>query len=224
MARSKRESTFVTDVFSEQLNKLVAKKKERGMTQKSIAEEIGISASQLDAYLCNCRTPTIDTFWKICEYFKVSADYMLTGVSSKNRNIAKDTGLSEKAIEQLRIFNSPQKIMYYSYPQHPENKNRINAVNLLLESTYGQLVLSFIHHFISDNIDSFSTANNYDSEKNGFSPLGNNIILMSNGKNVLEMPIGDISYLLLEHIRRYLIKTREEYKEGSKKDAEENKG
>ena len=109
MPRSKRETTEVTTCFAENLTRLV-NKKNTGLVQ--VAEEIGISRSQISDYMNNKKTPTIDTLYKICEYFDVSADFMLTGVLTENRKMAKYTGLSNAAIEWLHQVHTSKSIFH----------------------------------------------------------------------------------------------------------------
>jgi transcriptional regulator with XRE-family HTH domain len=46
--------------------------------------------------------PTPETLVRIADYFDVSVDYLLTGVSSQNKPIHEELGLSEEAIGMLK--------------------------------------------------------------------------------------------------------------------------
>lgn len=59
-------------------------RKERGYSQKKVAKDMGISQALLSHYENGLREPRIDFLIKICNYYDVSADYLLgmTGVRS----------------------------------------------------------------------------------------------------------------------------------------------
>lgn len=59
------------DKFSEQLKKL---RKENKLSQKSLAENIGIAQSAIANYETGYRIPSHDILMKIAEYFKISLD------------------------------------------------------------------------------------------------------------------------------------------------------
>ena len=50
---------------------------EKGLSQKVIAKALGITLSAYSNYEQGIRTPSIETIKKICEYYKVSSDYLL---------------------------------------------------------------------------------------------------------------------------------------------------
>ncbi len=69
----------VQKCYKNRLRDLVA---ESGKTQVQIAREMGISRKLLNMYLAGSITPNIYTTCRFCEYFGVSADYLL-GMSEK---------------------------------------------------------------------------------------------------------------------------------------------
>lgn len=48
-----------------------------GLTQKEVADELGITPSAYANYEQGLREPGLETFKKICEILDVSADYLL---------------------------------------------------------------------------------------------------------------------------------------------------
>ena len=50
---------------------------EKGVSQSVVAAAIGISRSSYANYEINLREPSIDIIVKLCEYFNVSADFLL---------------------------------------------------------------------------------------------------------------------------------------------------
>lgn len=60
--------------FSENLSRL---RKERGVNQRKAASELGISQALLSHYENGIREPGLDFVNRACDYYSVSADYML---------------------------------------------------------------------------------------------------------------------------------------------------
>lgn len=71
-------------------------------TQKALAESIGIRPQTISLYMDGSTQPTADNLFKIAKYFDVSVDYLLTGVSSENKELHKALGLSERAITLIK--------------------------------------------------------------------------------------------------------------------------
>lgn len=51
-----------------------------GLTQKELANEIGVSPQTVSKYMCENVFPALDTFAKICKILDVKSDYVL-GIS-----------------------------------------------------------------------------------------------------------------------------------------------
>lgn len=58
-------------------NRLREEIKNSGLTQKEIAEKVGINPSTISKYLKQDKFPAIDTFANICEVIGASADEIL---------------------------------------------------------------------------------------------------------------------------------------------------
>ncbi len=58
-------------------NRLITLRKERGVLQKDIAKEIGITAAAYSLYEKGKREPSLGTLQKMADYFNVSADYLM---------------------------------------------------------------------------------------------------------------------------------------------------
>ncbi|CUX27944.1 MULTISPECIES: helix-turn-helix domain-containing protein [Clostridia] len=61
-------------IFSERIIQL---KKEKKLLQKDIAHDLGISLRAYQHYEHGEKEPTLSNIVKICNYFDVSADYLL---------------------------------------------------------------------------------------------------------------------------------------------------
>jgi transcriptional regulator with XRE-family HTH domain len=87
------------------------KLKERGMTNKELAEHLGVSQQAVNLYTAGNSMPTVDKIVKIAEFFGVSVDFLL----GRSRAAAPDDfiqeavrryGLSEGALRALEGFNN----------------------------------------------------------------------------------------------------------------------
>ena len=61
-------------IFSERMKEL---RTEKGVKQKDVAEFIGISTKGYCFYELGQREPSLQTLSKLCDYFEVSADYLI---------------------------------------------------------------------------------------------------------------------------------------------------
>lgn len=50
---------------------------ERGLSQKEVSISIGLTRNALGNYEAGIREPSIDVIIRLCDYFDVSADYLL---------------------------------------------------------------------------------------------------------------------------------------------------
>lgn len=70
---------------------------EKGLTQKQVAEIIGLTVKGYNFYELNLREPPIDTLKKLCNLFNVSSDYLLgledeTGAKVYNNTVNDNHG------------------------------------------------------------------------------------------------------------------------------------
>ena len=95
-------------VFSNRLTKV---REERGIKRQQAADDIGITRASLEYYEKGKRKPDTEILMKLCDYYKVSADYLL-GISNaqitatddeKLKTVCDYTGLSEKSVKGLKL-------------------------------------------------------------------------------------------------------------------------
>lgn len=96
----------VTSIFSERLKELRGKK-----TLQEVSDAIGITRVAMGYYEKGERKPDIEMLYRIADFYKVSADYLIgiTDVKTTNietKAIAKNIGLSENAINVLSDENN----------------------------------------------------------------------------------------------------------------------
>lgn len=94
-------------IFSQMLIKL---RKDKGISRKQLAEDIGVSVASIGYYEKDDRVPDIETLVKIANYFDVSCDELLKGLKSPNKNIYQDIWLSDKTINNLRNLKTVKPI------------------------------------------------------------------------------------------------------------------
>lgn len=63
-------------------------RKEKGLSQKKLGDELGLAVSTIAMYETDKRNPDSETLKKIAKFFDVSTDYLL-GVSSQRANVEK---------------------------------------------------------------------------------------------------------------------------------------
>lgn len=83
-------------------------RKDHGLTQKQLAEILGISWRTVGAYETNSCMPDCDILVKISKYFNVSLDYLL-GLVDEQFPIQRETiivpdDLSSKSIDSVKDF------------------------------------------------------------------------------------------------------------------------
>ena len=85
--------------------------KENDLQQKDLADAIDVSAGSISKYRSGERIPKVDVLTKIADYFDVSIDYLLTGVSAET-DIAINIGFNNdeyKKLEELKVLSDKQK-------------------------------------------------------------------------------------------------------------------
>ena len=92
-------------MFNERLKEL---RKERSVTQQSLANSAQISRSIISEYESGLVEPTLTMLKKLADFFNVSTDYLLGRTDELGGVIAPSPtapGLSEKEREILRLYN-----------------------------------------------------------------------------------------------------------------------
>ena len=85
--------------------------KENDLQQKDLPDAIDVSAGPISKYRSGERIPKVDALTKIADYFDVSIDYLLTGVSAET-DIAINIGFNNdeyKKLEELKVLSDKQK-------------------------------------------------------------------------------------------------------------------
>lgn len=76
--------------------KLKSLRIEKNLTQKQVADRIGLAISAVSSYESGTRYPSYDVFVKLSRLFHVSTDYLLGITDHRNIDV---TGLNDNEIE-----------------------------------------------------------------------------------------------------------------------------
>ena len=76
--------------------KLKSLRIEKNLTQKQVADRIGLAISAVSSYESGTRYPSYDVLVKLARIFHVSTDYLLGMTDKRNIDV---TGLSDNEIE-----------------------------------------------------------------------------------------------------------------------------
>lgn len=92
------------DIFPTTLRALLEHHPKDGhsTTYKALGEGVGVRQQTISQYASGQTQPTADVALRIARFFGVSVDYLLTGVSSYNKDYAEELGLSDTSVELLR--------------------------------------------------------------------------------------------------------------------------
>ena len=101
----------MTVKFPEVLKTLI---KNKGITQTTLAKELGLKPNVISMYCNGSSNPEFRTLIKLAEFFDVSIDSLIFGVRSENKILAEELGLSDNALENLKkIASQNQDVSYY---------------------------------------------------------------------------------------------------------------
>lgn len=96
--------------FAISLSTLLAGK---GIGQKQLAEQVGMTEASISEYCTGKKDPKLTTIVRMAAALGVDCNRLLTGVDAEYKEISEATGLSQKAIDNLRHL--PTKACYYHY-------------------------------------------------------------------------------------------------------------
>ena len=98
---TKQDDSQIKSAFAETLGKL---RRERGLSQRRAASELGISQALLSHYENDTREPKLDFVIKVCDYYAVTTDYIL------GRTVERGDGASKLAVQISGIVGSLEEI------------------------------------------------------------------------------------------------------------------
>ena len=91
--------------FSEMLSGL---RREKGLSQRRVAADLGISQALLSHYENDAREPKLDFVVKACDYYKVPADYILGRSNERRNEVARFKNSVRDILDDLEKLNSTE--------------------------------------------------------------------------------------------------------------------
>lgn len=157
MGRKERESTSTTKFFADWLSdKLNEYKVDKNKTLLDVAHEMGVPSGSLSNWANDKTTININDLYKVCKYFNVSADYLLTLSLSESpqindKAISKEIGLSDKSIRVLSYLNKYNKPSTWN-DTTTQNHMTLDFINRMLSFLYDQKPALYSTKTESDNL------------------------------------------------------------------------
>lgn len=147
MARQPEQNTDrYFDIFPTMLRSILESHPKGGYstTYKSLGEVVGVRQQTISQYASGKTQPTADIVLRIAQFFGVSVDYLLTGVSSYNKEYSEELGLSEEAIEHLKCA----KQMYSQVNPDTDKIHNIPYLDELLSDKDFYEFLDTLYHYV----------------------------------------------------------------------------
>lgn len=97
----------------------------RNLKQTDVANALNISNKILSSYERNISMPTIDNLKNLCEFYNVSADYLL------QIELSKEETAPEEAATPVVLSSEQKKLLSYYERLNAENKEAIRGLMIL---------------------------------------------------------------------------------------------
>lgn len=97
----------------------------RNLKQTDVANALNISNKILSSYERNISMPTIDNLKNLCEFYNVSADYLL------QIELSKEESAPEEAVAPVVLSSEQKKILSYYERLNTENKEAVRGLMVL---------------------------------------------------------------------------------------------
>lgn len=81
-----------------------------GISQKTLAEAIGISRQSINSYELEERLPSVEAVSKIADFFNVSCDYLIRGIEAENLNVQRELGINQSTINKIRYCHQKETL------------------------------------------------------------------------------------------------------------------
>lgn len=124
-------------------DRLVELREKAGKKRQEVADDIGISRASLEYYEKGKRKPDIDVLLLLADYYSVTCDYLLKGIATENVNINKETGLSNEAIENLKLLSQEKNTFFASKCNYVF---KIDIINFCLSKLFAYESLELLKH------------------------------------------------------------------------------
>ena len=93
-----QKETLKKSKFASNLGKL---RRERGLSQRQAAIDLGVSQALLSHYETDAREPKLDFVIKICDYYSVTTDYILGRTKERNDGASRLSSQVDEVVSSL---------------------------------------------------------------------------------------------------------------------------
>ena len=121
----------------------------KGLTQSQLADELGVRRAVVSKWELGIQDLKTEYTVKLAEFFGVSCDELLRGIKSENSTVNYELGLSEQAIQTLKIFVEQQ------------NEEHLKVINGILSG--GELLTDWLYA-IEEYIEYFESEKDMSGE------------------------------------------------------------
>ena len=94
--------------FAKTLSQL---RREKGLSQRQAAAELGISQAVLSHYENDAREPKLDFVVKACDFYSVTADYILARTTERGNGASRLTAQINEILDSLEGLKSTEDVL-----------------------------------------------------------------------------------------------------------------
>ena len=88
--------------------KLSELRREKGLSQRQAAAELGISQALLSHYENDAREPKLEFVIKACEYYRVTADYILGRTNERRTGASRLSAQVSDVVDMLEVLKEEE--------------------------------------------------------------------------------------------------------------------
>jgi len=126
-------------------------RKDVGLSQQRLAEEVGITRQLLSMIEIDKRVPSLDVLKLLSDKLNVSVYYLLTGIEDQNRLVCEETGLSNETINVLIHHNGLDGAIKYMR----------SAIDILVAHPVVLFQIGAYFNFYNGNLDGTDDVGHY---------------------------------------------------------------
>ena len=97
-----QKSSIKKSKFAANLGKL---RREKGLSQRQAASELGISQALLSHYETDAREPKLEFVIKVCDYYSVTTDFILGRTKERGDGASRLSGKVNEIVRSLEDLN-----------------------------------------------------------------------------------------------------------------------
>ncbi len=135
---------------SEFSRNITLQRKERKISQKQAAADLGISQALLSHYEKGIRECGLDFLTKIADYYNVSCDYLLGRASSPNKTYPDETLMhSEECAQKIKLISNSAETLISVSEKHGSADMLVSVTDSIMISLYK--IFRIIYNSNSEN-------------------------------------------------------------------------